>query len=215
MLDSGSSEGGNPQLYQALQAQKAAANSSGGSGDATAHGGGGGQLPPGLANLANMGHGGLPGGGAAPHGAPAASAPPPREVSSIPEELVTRPIRDIGQEFTVWFDINKLFGINVEDTPEEKARKQQLHARYQQLTSEEQQLVQKRFQQEQQRKHRMEEEHQMELQKKQAEASNAIAPPSSPQKGAVDPNASKSSAQRMANTVQQNRQSFNKVQSSG
>lgn len=207
-MDSGGTEGGSPQLMQALQAQQQAQSSHGaGSGSF----GGSGGLP----STGSQSHG-FPGGGM-PGGAPSAPKTPPREVGTIAEELVTRPAQDMVDEVKSWFNVNEWFGIKSTDTPEQQQQKQQLHSRYQQLTSEQQQHFQARLQREHQRKARMAEEDQAAASRKQAEAASALPEPSSPNKGPgsdMQPK-KKSHKQTMTNNVTQNRQSFNKVQSSG
>lgn len=217
MLDGGS-EGGSPQLVQALQAQQKAQQGQGGIPQLSdAHS----TAAAGAAGAHSLGqalgsHVSTP--TAASHSAPAASHQAPREVTSISEELITRPIQDIGHEVASWFDLNKLFGINTEASPEEKQQRQELFSRYQQLTQEQQQYVQKRLQQEHQRKELMAHEDQQAAAQKQAEASNSpLAAPSGSQKGPVGPagTGQKSRSQMMTNVVNQNRQSFNKLQNSG
>jgi len=111
---------------------------------------------------------------------------PPREVTSLGEELIKRPIKDILQTGKSFFDLNALLGINPEDSPEKKAKKQKIAQNWQKLTSEEQAFVQQQYQEEQQKK---QQELQAEQEQKEKEAQEAeaqtIAPPSSPQKGPV------------------------------
>jgi len=111
---------------------------------------------------------------------------PPREISNLGEELLKRPVTDILQTGKSFFDLHALLGINPEDSPENKAKKQKIAQNWQKLTSEEQAFVQKQYQEEQQKK---QQEQQAEQEKKEKEAEKAeqqsIAPPSSPQKGPV------------------------------
>ncbi len=111
---------------------------------------------------------------------------PSREVTSLGEELLTRPAKDILQTAKSFFDLHALLGINPEDPPEKKAKKQKIAQNWQKLTSEEQAYVQKQYQEEQQKK---QQELQAEQEKKEKEAQEAneqsIAPPSSPKKGPV------------------------------
>jgi len=117
--------------------------------------------------------------GPAPIQPPAGSQPgagtpsaPPREVSTIKDELVNRPIQDIGKELAAFFDINALLGIKPEvDDPQTQAHKKQLHSRWEKLTQEQQQLAQKNFQMEMEKKKQQQE---LEAQQKeQAERSRA------------------------------------------
>lgn len=102
---------------------------------------------------------------------PSAQQAQPREVGGIVEEVAKRPASDVHKEIKNLFDPNKLLGINQEDTPEEKAKKQKLHHRYQQLTKEEQEVAKKKYQEKMQKKQAEErEKQQKEQQKQQAQA---------------------------------------------
>lgn len=121
----------------------------------------------------------------------AQQAPPPRAIGNVAEELVKRPVKDIFNTFKSFFDLNALLGINTEDPPEKKAKKQKIAQNWQKLTQEEQAFVQQQYQQEQQKKQR---EMQEEQQKKEEEARQneaSIAPPSSPHKGPANPSGNK------------------------
>lgn len=111
---------------------------------------------------------------------------PPRQVSSLGEELVKRPAKDILETAKSFFDLNKILGINPGDTPEKKAKKSKIAQNWQKLTQEEQAFVEKQYQEEQQKKQK---EAQEEQERKEEEAKKAeeesIAPPASPQKGPV------------------------------
>lgn len=111
---------------------------------------------------------------------------PPREVSNLGEELIKRPVKDILQTGKSFFDLHALLGINPEDPPEKKAKKQKIAQNWQKLTSEEQAFVQKQYQEEQQKK-QQEQQAEQEKKEKEAEAAEeqAIAPPSSPRKGPI------------------------------
>ncbi len=220
MLDLGGSEGGNPQMVKAMQAQKAAQSAQSLSDLGASHTSGvssGGDSASSSSGSLTPQHGqsgmtGLPQGAAATH---SPTPQPPREVGSIPEELIQRPLNDLGQEVKSWFDINKWFGINTEDTPEAKQRKTELHQRYQQLNQEQQQYFQARLKREMERKNQMAQDQQLRDQQKAAAEQNGLPEPSSPQKGPGSEGKKKSQSQRMTNVVNQNRQSFNKMQSSG
>ncbi len=139
----------------------------------------------------------------------------PREVGSILDETIKRPAQDIWQEIKQFFDIGSILQINPQtDTPEEQAKKKQLHARYEQLTQEQQQVAQKRFQEEQQRKQQQEEE---ELQKKQMEEQQkqSFVVPTSPQKGPVGPSSGKSNKQNMIAKMTQDRKQMSQAQGAG
>lgn len=111
---------------------------------------------------------------------------PPRQVSSLSEELIKRPAKDILETAKSFFDLNKILGINPGDTPEKKAKKAKVAQNWQKLTQEEQAFVEKQYQEEQQKKQK---EAQEEQARKEEEAKKAeeesIAPPSSPHKGPV------------------------------
>ncbi len=77
---------------------------------------------------------------------------PPREMGSLTDELVKRPAKDVAQELKGFFDLNSLLEINQEDTPEEQAKKRQLHQRFQQLTQSEQKVAQEKYERELQKK---------------------------------------------------------------
>lgn len=102
--------------------------------------------------------------------------PPPRELSSISEELLKRPVKDVWGGLRSLFDLNTLLEINPGDTPEEQARKKQLHQRFQQLTEAEQQEAKKRYQQELQRKQAAEKEKQEKEQQRQQQAQAGALP---------------------------------------
>ncbi len=115
----------------------------------------------------------------------------PREVGSIKDELLSRPVKDVVKGLASLFDIGALLGIKVEDTPEDQAKKQQLHQRWQKLDQEQQQVAQQKYQAKMQaEKHQREEEEQRQ-QAEQARAQERIVMPSSPKKGPVGPAGSK------------------------
>lgn len=111
---------------------------------------------------------------------------PPREISSLGDELIKRPFKDLLQTGKAFFDLNALLGINPNDPPEKKAKKQKIAQNWQKLSSEEQAYVQQQYQIEQQKK-QQELQAEQERQEREAQAAEeqAIAPPSSPQKGPV------------------------------
>lgn len=117
------------------------------------------------------------------HGEVAAKQKPPRAMGSITDELFKRPVQDIIEGIKSLFDINALLGINLQhDTPQEQARKKQLHQRWQQLNQEQQQVAQQKYQLEMQKKQAEEEEKQHRKQQEAAQ-SQTIQAPSSPKKG--------------------------------
>lgn len=127
---------------------------------------------------------------------------PPRNVTNLGEELVTRPTKDILNTFKSFFDLNALLGINPGDSPEKKAKKQKVAQNWQKLTSEEQAYIQQKFQEEQQKKQREQQEEQQKKEEEAKQNEESIAPPSSPQKGPVGPSGSK---KQQTATLMQNR----------
>lgn len=91
----------------------------------------------------------------------------PREVGSLSEELVTRPLHDIKEAMTSFFDLNSLLNISYEDSPEEQAKKREMIRRYQQLTDAEKEEAKKKYELRMRKK--QEEEKQKEIQRKQIE----------------------------------------------
>ena len=101
-----------------------------------------------------------------------AQPPQPREMSSLSDELIKRPAHDIYKGLKDFFNLDRLLGINNEDTPEEKAKKTKLHQRYQRLTQEEQQVAKEKYQKALQKKQEEEKlKQQKEQEKQQAQAS--------------------------------------------
>ncbi len=133
---------------------------------------------------ANGGPTGIPG---AP-GAPGARPAPPREISTIPDELIKRPAHDVVKGLQSIFDINALLGINPEtDDAETKARKQQQLQRWQKLNQEQQQFAQQEFQKKMKKKQQEEQEEQAKKKQEEQRKAQSIQMPSSPKKGAVGP----------------------------
>lgn len=128
------------------------------------------------------------------HQLPGQPTPPqPRqEMGSLWEELVKEPAKDIFKGLTSLFDFSQALGFTPPEskTPEEKAKMQQLHARYQKLNEEQQAFAQKRFQEKQQKKKMEEEEKARKEQQKKQQAAQSVVMPSSPKKGPVGPSGS-------------------------
>lgn len=136
-----------------------------------------GDLPPGMEGLA---------------GGAGTKAPKPREVGSFKDELLVRPVQDVIKGLKSLFDINALLGVNPQvDSPEEQAKKRQMHQRWQKLDQEQQQVAQANYQKEVQKKQAEEEERMRKAQQEEAARANAIQAPSSPQKGPKGPGGSK------------------------
>ena len=222
MLDFGGSEGGNPQMVQAMQAHKSAQSAQSLSDLNSNSSGMGNQASSAMGDLSAQSgsSSGGPGGGnlaGSAQGSQKAPAQPPRELGSISEELFQRPVQDIFEEAKSGFDVNKWFGINEIDTPEEKQRKTQLHSRYQQLSQEQQQYFQSRLQRESQRKQRLQQEQKIRDDRKAEENANSIEMPSGQQKGEAGTGAKprQSRSQMMTKLIDKNRQNLNLVQSAG
>jgi hypothetical protein len=130
----------------------------------------------------------------------------PREIGSLKDELIVRPVKDIVKEIKSFFDLNSLLGIKSGDTAEEQAKKQQVHSRWQKLDQEQQQIAQQKYQFEMKKKQKEEEEKQMKKQRQQQAEANAIAPPSSPKKGPVGPGGS--GKQRAASQMEMDRKTL-------
>lgn len=144
---------------------------------------------------------------------PQVEPPKPREVAGLGEELIKRPLKDIKKGLSSIFDLQALFNVNLADTPQEAAKKKQLHQRFQKLTQEQQQVAQKNYQEKlQKKKMEEEEEAQKKQQEEQEKASKAsLAPPSSPKKGPVGPAAGQSKKKQAQAQLQQSRQGLGKV----
>ncbi len=138
----------------------------------------------------------------------------PREVSTIKDELIKRPAQDIAKEVKSFFDINKLLGINNEDTPEEKAKKTKLHQRYQRLTQEEQQVAKKKYQEALQKKQQEEKiKQQQEQQKQQAQANTLPSVGKTSKRGTALMGGSKK--KKAAARLEDSRKTIGKVASAG
>lgn len=135
---------------------------------------------------------------------------PPRGISNLGEELITRPAKDILNTFKSFFDLNALLGINPGDTPEKKAKKQKIASNWQKLTQEEQAFVQQEFQRTEQKKQQELKEEQAKKEEEERQAQEqSITPPSSPRRGANAPagNKKQQTSQLMQNKRTQMSQS--------
>jgi hypothetical protein len=132
----------------------------------------------------------------------------PREVGSVTEELINRPLKDIAKGIRSIFSIDNLLGQESSGPdPESQAKKKQLHQRFSQLSQEEQAVARERYQQEMERKQRIAEEDQISRQQ-EAQAKQPIQMPSSPQKG----NGGQSKKQSAMQQLQDDRTKIGKVQ---
>jgi hypothetical protein len=135
----------------------------------------------------------------------------PREVAGFKKELIDRPLQDIKTGLASFVDLNTLFNVNTEDSPEEQANKKSLHQRFGKLTQEQQQVAQKNYQKKMEEKKLEQEE---EEQKKQEEAQKeqaSIAPPSSPKKGPIGPASGMSKKEKTGEMLQQSRQGLSRA----
>ncbi len=134
-----------------------------------------------------------------------------REVRSLKEELVKRPVKDVKKGLASLVDLNDLLSIETGDTPEEKAKKKQIHQRYQKLTEEQQTVAKKQYQEKLQKRKQEQEEEQRKKEAEQAQQQQAMAPPSSPQKGPIGPASGMSRKKKAQTNLQQQRQGLGSV----
>ncbi|MBP7875949.1 hypothetical protein KA012_03055 [Candidatus Woesebacteria bacterium] len=144
---------------------------------------------------------------------PTAPPPPPREVGSIAEELITRPLKDIGKGLLSLFDFSSALGLTPPESksPEEKARVQATHRRYQKLNQEQQAYARQKYQEEMQKKKMLQEEGERQRAQKRQMESQSVVVPSSPKNGPVGP--SGSGKQRAATKLEQDRKTLGGPQS--
>lgn len=109
--------------------------------------------------------------------------------------------QDIGKGILSLFDINTLLGgAPQNETPDQQAKKRQMHQRWQQMTQEEQAYAQQKYKEEMAKKQQKEQEKQQRRQAEEEKNAESIAVPSSPQKGPVGPasgNKKKATTQRL------------------
>lgn len=135
-----------------------------------------------------------------PQMAPDAQAPTtppvkPREIGSLTDELIKRPVTDIFNELKTFFDLNSLLGIkDPSKDPQTLAKKRQMMQKFNQLDAEQQQVAKQKYQERQARKQKQQEEEAMKKQREQQEKAASISVPSSPQKGPQGPGAKKPKA---------------------
>lgn len=142
-----------------------------------------------------------------------AAPPPPREVSTIGDELGNRLFSDIKKEAKSLFDLNAIVGIHPGDTPEEQAHKARVHQGYESLTADQQAVAQELYKNKM--KTLQDEENAKKQKEQQAAAAKqqSIAPPPSPQKGADLFSGSRK--KRAVAQLQHNRQTLSNVASAG
>ncbi|PIR59238.1 MAG: hypothetical protein COU69_01475 [Candidatus Pacebacteria bacterium CG10_big_fil_rev_8_21_14_0_10_56_10] len=108
----------------------------------------------------------------------------PRSVGTLRQELVGRPLADIGRDLKSLIDINTLLGISYQD-PRLQAKQHQLHQRWQQLTQDEQDYSRRLYQQKVERQRQDEQRQEEKEQAEQADAQQPVVAPSSQPKGPV------------------------------
>lgn len=172
-----------------------------------------GNIPPGMSES-----GLSPAGLSLPDQASASFSPPDqaREVGSLKEELVERPLADIETELIAIFSLQKLLGIeNPSDTSEQKAKKAQLNQRFNQMTQEEQAVAQQHYQEQLMRKRQQEEQDLIKKQQAEAAQAEPLVLPSGPQRGPAD-RGSQSKAQAALQKLKQDRTTMSSnLQSAG
>lgn len=127
-----------------------------------------------------------------------AQPPEIREVGTIKEELIDRPVADIKQEVGKFFSLSDFLGIeNPSDTPEQKAKKQQMLQNFNQLSQEDQAAAQQVYQERMQLQQQKDDEMMARNQREQAARESSIEVPSGPQNGAQDPNVKSKSQMAM------------------
>lgn len=195
MLESASSQSASPsqanQASQAAMLQQLAAAQGGGGADTPIS-------PDGLANLP-----GVPGNDAASKHA--------RDVGSLSEELVTRPVQDIKDGLASILDFDafrEMLGFPANQvTPEKKAELQRVWQGYQSQDGAHQQAIQQKFQLRQQQAMQQRQEDEMKRQQKAAQEAQTISVPSGPKKGPVGPSGN-SSRQRAETKLENDRKTM-------
>jgi len=137
----------------------------------------------------------------------------PREIGSLSDELIKRPIQDFWTEIKKFFSLNTWLGINPNTTdPDKQARMAAQHKRFQQLDAEQQEVAKKNYQEKLQKQRAEEEEKQRKKQMEEKQKQQSIAMPSSPKKGPVGPASGKSRKSNAAAMLEQDRKTMNNVQ---
>ncbi len=106
------------------------------------------------------------------------SSKTPRPIASLPQEGKYL-AQDVGQGMLELLPdfMQRVLGIKNTDTPEEKAKKQQMFQNYQQLSAEDQAYVQKKMQREEAEKQQREQEEEMRKQQEMANQSSDLPMP--------------------------------------
>lgn len=155
---------------------------------------------------------------AAAAGAKQASQPPsqqkPREMGSLGDELIKRPLHDIWNEVKQFFSLNTWLGIKPDtDDPQKKQKMANLHRRYQKLEQEDQAEVKRQFQlREQKAKQQKEEEQRKKMAEQKQKEQSTIVAPSGSKKGPIGPASGKSRKSNAITQLTQNRQQLSNAQ---
>jgi len=131
---------------------------------------------------------------------------PPRSVGSLTDELIKRPVQDIGKELSEFFSLNTWLGIDPHtEDPQKKQRLTAAHKRYQQLDQEQQAFARQKYQEDMKKKQLEEQEKERKKRMQEQEKQNQALPmPSSPKKGPIGPGMS--GKQKAAAQLQHDRQ---------
>lgn len=155
---------------------------------------------------------------AAAAGAKQASQPPsqqqPREVGSLGDELIKRPLHDIWNEIKQFFSLNTWLGIKADtDDPQKKQKLAAFHRRFQKLEQEDQAEVKRKFQlREQQAKQQKEAEERKKIAEQKQKEQSSIVAPSGSKKGPIGPASGKSRKSNAISQLTQNRQQLSNAQ---
>jgi len=148
--------------------------------------------------------------------AAAAQAPKPREVGTIPEELLKRSLTDVVKGMQSIFDINVLLGINPEkDDPQVQAKKKQTLQRWQKLNNEQREVAQRAYQAKIEKEKQQKQQEQMEKQRAEKERSQQLVMPTSVKKGAEGPGGQKKAQPRAVQKLEQDRKTLSGPASAG
>lgn len=142
-----------------------------------------------------------------------ATPPPPREVSTVGDELGNRFVTDIVKGVKAIFDLHAIVGIRPGDTPEKQEHKNKVHEGYKGLTADQQAVAQEIYKKKLQTQQDEESARQQKEQQAKAAKSESIALPSSPKKGADISGGSRK--KRATTQLQHNRQTLSNAAGAG
>lgn len=133
-------------------------------------------------------------------GTSSANQAAPRPVGTLSEELIKRPAKDILTGLKSVFNIQEIFDIKPTDSPEQQAKRRQMHQNYQKLDAAQQEVVQEEYQKRMEEKQANEQKAE-EARRRKAQQSQTIQAPSGQKKG---PDAGGGSRKQRAQTKLQN-----------